>query len=283
MMTDNNFVPRALEEDEEAIVDLFIDLAGEQIGDIIELNLEQLQKLLHKSGAWKKYKLTSPKQFEIIRRLSEEGIISMDCIVDRDFINNYRSVYTPECKPIEDAPKLFWLNNTDWARETFQLNGHLTIEQAYENHHGSFFIKMTLDDVEKIEYYYKATHELKLSVDDKKKCLCLQIDEEKPIKFNTLAEDKNPYKILKLLNDTEGNIVTRNREQLKKAGIKNIMKTSLSTQMFSDNGPVKAFAKHKLLILLEPDEITYIKSMKATLNQIHLLKADLPKTKIDAT
>lgn len=275
MMTDNNFVPRALKEDEEALVDTLIYLAGEQLDDIIMLTPEKLQKALNKTGAWKKHRMTSGEQLNMILKLSKEGIINMDRIISTEPLIKRPPFYEFDPNPvIIDMPKYIWLNNTDWAYEAFQQKEFLTTEQAYEKYGDTIFIKMAPDDIEKIEYYYKATHELKLSVDDKKTCLCLQIDEDKPIKFASLDASKNQYKILKYLYGTEGNEVTRDRDQLKKAGM-NVGKNSLSTQTYSDNRTVQALAKHELLMRLSSDEITFIKTTKATLNQIHELKTDL--------
>ena len=265
---------RVLTKEEEAIVDAIIDQRLKKFGNIFEYDFVKAQEFLSRNGVSAQYVISFYKQLEIIQRLATEKIINMDFIVDVEFINKVRSAMGPNTPPLKSDKRFYWLNNTDWAYETYQLNGLKSIEEACSDCGGKICINMTEGDIENINYAYKASHIIEAWIDKNNYCLCISFDHGEKHNFQSLDPDKAPLKILRYACYMCPNKEV-NRKELHKRGIitEAASKKSLKTQVFSDNGPVKAL--NPLLIEIDNDKIIFRRSKNITLAELEGLKSKL--------
>lgn len=263
--------PITLKPKEEAVLDAIVRQRLKNIGDIFELDLQELQKELIRSGFAMKYTITRDRLLEIIMRLSDCHIVDMDWIVDMKFINNYRSVNIPDYKPNESVPDYYWANKTEWAYRTFQLNGRIGIEKANENDGGKFFARMAVEDIDNIKNNFKRIYKVQLLLNKDRLCLLLKINNENPIPLPPFKDGKTPYMVIKYAYDHPNKQITRG--ELRRAGI-NLGEKYLKSQVFSDNDTIKALSP--LFIDIKRHEITFFKKPKMlNLNELNSLKVKL--------
>lgn len=261
-----------LSPEEEAILDAIIQQRLSNYGDIFELSFSDLQNYLNNTGVSTKYLITPEKQLEIIQKLSRSRIIDMDWIVNAEFIENYRSISCPNYQPKELKEKLYWYNQTEWAYKSVQLDGRISIEKACATNKGKNFIRMTIDDIKKIETHYKRIHRVKLTLNKDRLCLCIKINNQSLQSLQPLKDGKTPFKILKYAFDNRNRTITR-KELSKEANI-DIGNRYLRTQVFKDNSTVQALIPKFLDITT--DTITFnTKPVKLNLSELNTLKAGL--------
>lgn len=170
---------RILSGEEEAVLKAIFDQrAKSQWSSTFKYDTEEAQLFLHSIGAFSKYKLEKDKQFGIIDRLTNDGIIKSDYLVDATFINNYRSATHSNLPLIQSKERYYWYRNTDWAREAFGPDEFRSAEDVGRELGGGLVINMTVDDMNYIEENYMASHTVRLKLDIKKCCLCIRFDNE---------------------------------------------------------------------------------------------------------
>ena len=195
----------------------------------------------------------------------------MDSIVDKDFINNYRFAQNLNCTSDELMPDYFWLNNTDWARERYQHDGSISIEEAYSLYGSGMFIRMTRSEANELTDNYIANHVVRLKIDLNRNCLCIKVDDEKDWLYSpALHENKDPFEILLYAFSNPNKRITR-EELFNEKGI-DVKKKYLKSQVFSDNGAVKALSQTQLLDL-EKKWLMVRKVAKLTTNELNKLKS----------
>lgn len=262
--------PRRLTSEEEIILDAIIAQRGGAWGDIFEYDMKKTQEYFAKTGIFAKYKLSYYEQAKIIMKLSDDGIIDIDYIVSVEFTNNCRTTFEPNLPLIETDRPFFWAKQKDWAYETYQLKGLISIEYCYKQLHG-IPMRMTRNDIDYINSAYRVSHTIQLKLDENHLCLSLKIDQEPWRRLPPLHDDKPPFQILRYAYNHHDKII--DRDELIKNGI-NVKGKYLRTQVFSDNNTVQALSP--LLLKLEKDSIMFITDpVKLTLNELNKLKTKL--------
>lgn len=265
---------RNLEPEEWAVLEAIFSQCCSISGSdyVFEYNFTKTQEYLIENGIIVKYELTKLKQFEIINKLANDRIIDVDYIVDAKWINKYRAVYTSSARPIESGQDLFWAKQTDWAYDTFQLGGLVSIRECYDKYGSAIFIRMSLHDIKSIEEKYRKNHEVQLKFDGINSCLSLRIDDKEWRRISQLHSGGVPYQVLHSAYCDHPN-QTITRSELIAAGIK-LGGRSLISQVFSDNSAVKAL--NHLLLEVDNDSILFItKPVMVTLADLIKLEANL--------
>ena len=159
-----------------AVLDAIITLRINSEGDIFKYDHKKVREYLNSTGDVKKYLITPDLQRKIVWELSEAHIINTDTIVNTEFINNYRLSQDPNYVADNTMPKLFWFNHTDWAYEHCQLNGAISIEDAYKLDGGAIQIKMTRDEARELKNEYILAHKVCLKFNTDNNRLYIAID-----------------------------------------------------------------------------------------------------------
>ena len=189
------------------------------------------------------------------------------------FVNKYRSIQNPNYESDNPTPKLLWANHTDWAYKSCQLDGRISIKDAYATDGGKYFIRMTTDEAKEIINAHVANHTVQLGLNTNRNCLCIKIDNEGDwINFPSLHEDKDPFKILAFAFKHPNRKITR--EMLHESKIADVRNKYLKTQVFSDNSTVKALSQSSLLDL-DKNFILVRKNVTITADELDELKASL--------
>ena len=268
--------PRKLSIEEEAVIDALIFQWVNTEGDILEYDYKKLQKRLNETNNSVNCRISLDKQRKIVDNLSKDGILDTDWIVDAEWYNKYHSALDSNYTPIKTKPRYFWAKQTSWAYETFQLNGLISIDDAYKKHGGRLYIRMTEDDIKNIDYNYRASHTVdsKLLKDKNlKPCFYVVIDEEEPILISELREGKKPLKILVMAFKKRGTKI--HRSDLINAGIlyEEDRNKSLKSDIFKDNRNISNAAP--FLLEIDSDYIKIRNPYKATLSELNQLKNKL--------
>lgn len=267
---------KELNDKEIAVLDAIIFLRINSESDVFEYDSKKVQDYLNRTGNSKKHLITPDEQRKIVIKLAFDNVIDADAIVDRDFIDTFRSVQNPEYKIDESIPKYFWWYGKQWAYETCQLNGFISIEKAYELNGGTINIRMTKDEAEKLRTYYMESHTVYLKLHDGKCCLCVSVDGKNNWKhLRALTYDSVPYKILhcacaqKHIN-REVNLKTICKEE----GIEeDDLRSKYMSGIFQHTGSVNAL-KPKL-IELRKKSIIFKQRANYTYNELCDLKSKL--------
>ncbi|MDO4889233.1 MAG: hypothetical protein Q4A25_00870 [Candidatus Saccharibacteria bacterium] len=95
---------RELTPEESAVLDAIIEQRINSFGYIFKYDFKEAQEYLNRNGAAKKYLITAMRQMEIAIKLMIDQVIDADCLVNMDFVNNYRSVIDPNYIPNKSLP-----------------------------------------------------------------------------------------------------------------------------------------------------------------------------------
>ncbi len=263
--------------EEMAVLDAIIVLRLSSENDIFEYDCKEVQKNLNRSDDSKDLIITLDIQRKIVMDLSRKRVLSTDRIIDNRFKKNFQLRIDPYCIGVP-CPRsdFFWENKTHWAYEELQEGGRISIEDAYAKYGDKLFIKMTKEDIDAINYNYRASHtvETKLAKNkDLKPCFYVIIDGGKPICVSELRENKKPLKILVSAFRKKGTTVYRS--DLIEEGIlpAEDRDKSLRSDIFKDNKHI--LNADPFLLEIHSDRLMVKKSQKVTLNELNQLKTRL--------
>lgn len=262
---------KELSSAEIAVLDVIIDQRINSEGDIFKYDYRELQKCLKENNASRKHMITPDVQRKIVMDLSKFRIIDMDTIVNREFIDNYRSTQNPNYIPDESIPKFFWMNSTDWAYKHCQLDGRIGIEKVYNLDKGAVYIRMTKDEAAELNGTYIANHIVQLEIDMNRNRLRIKVDNKGGWLYSSsLHEDSNPFKIICYAFKNSNRRITR-EELFEKEGI-DVRNKYLKSQVFSDNEAVKSLSQTQLLDL-EKEWLILKKAARLTAKELNNLKS----------
>lgn len=261
---------KPLKPEEQAVLDAIIFQRANSESDIFEYDYRVVRERLNKTDASRKYIITPNDQRRIITDLSYSHIIDMDSIIDAKFIKNFRSVQDPKYMQSETMPNFFWLNSTDWAYKYMQLEGAIDIEKAYSMYGSAVFINMTTEEAKRLSDDYIDDHVVQLGIDTNRNCLYIKIDKKRGCLYSpALHEDKPPFKILCYAYANHNKKISR-EELFTKQKI-DVRDKYLKSQIFSDNGAVRALSQTPL-IDLDKDYILVRKIAKLTSSELAELR-----------
>ena len=172
---------RLLTPQEKAVFEAIVNqrLRGDVVGDIFRYDLKEGQQFLHDNNASVMLNIDHGQQWNIINQLAKDGFISIDLM----------NIY--EVKNSGNGPSqvIKWVYGTDWARKYIQMS--MSIDDCFKKYSSSVFIKLSLNDINRINMEAKPTFRTKLLLD------------EDPLKVGVLCEDGNIY-TLKAFNRESG-------------------------------------------------------------------------------
>lgn len=158
-----------LEPDERVVLKAIIDVCTGSGGSITKYSALLIHERIDAKDRIQ-HKLSLDRQMDIFNKLADNHIINVDQIINTEF-------YGPKPAPGESKPKLYWRNNTEWAKKIFQINGIVPIEQVYAQHKSSLFINMPIEDANRLYNYYFTNHRVSLMFNTGNNRLRIKIDE----------------------------------------------------------------------------------------------------------
>lgn len=259
-----------LQPEERAVLNAIIAQRLDSEGDIFEYDYKKAREFLNGNGDSRRLFITPKDQRRIVIELASRDIIDADEIVNREFFDNLRSSINPKYVPDESAPAYFWWRNKPWARKSCQLGGLIPVKMAYELDKGALYIRMTKEEAKSLNNSYNADHVVQLAIDENRTRLGIRVDKHRDWLYSaSLHEEKAPYQILCYAFKKPEMKITRD-ELFDKTRI-DVRDRYLGSQVFSDNGTVKALSRTPLLEL-DKEWILLKKAAKLTTNQLDILK-----------
>ena len=237
---------------EEAVLDLIVAqrTQSNRDDDCFLYDLKLGQKMLQSNGNASEYGIGLPEQLEIIQKLSKNGIVEADWIVEKTG-DEYKFDHNDENYMWDKYGDLLMLFN----------------DRDYSNY---CFVQIGFSQIKKINDNYRAKYECELCYDEIKCRFVVKCNNGEVIHIGKLRQGLQPFEVLRMALGKPNEAVTR--DDIVKSGNNavRIVKKSIATQVFDDNSVVRN--ELKPFVRLTHDSICVSPKAELTLAQLNKIR-----------